>query len=89
MKRQKNSGYMYHTRSHFAITQNENGRITEEKNAMSIPKANKVKTGIEFFSSIGPKLWNTLLEELKNTKSLVSLKSKLKNWKFTNCPYSI
>ena len=79
----------YHTRSHFTITETENGTITEEKNVMSIPKANKVKMGIESFSFIGPKLWNTLSEELKNTKSLVSFKSKLKNWKFINCPCSI
>ena len=34
----------YHTRSHFTITETENGTITKEKNVMSIPKANKVKT---------------------------------------------
>ena len=79
----------YHTRSHFTITETENGSIAEEKNVMSIPKAKKVKTGIESFSFIGPKLWKTPSEELKNTKSLVSFKSKLKNWIFTNCPCSI
>jgi hypothetical protein len=45
--------------------------------------------GIETFSFIGPKIWTSLSEELKNTKSLVSFKSKLKDWKFTNCPCSI
>ena len=79
----------YHKRSHFTITETENGTTTEEKNVTSIPKANKVKTGIESFSFIDPKLWNSLSEELKNTKSLVSFKAKLKNWKFTNCPCSI
>ena len=54
----------YHTRSHFTITETENGTITEEKNVMSIPKANKVKMGIESFSFIGPKLWNQAIPKL-------------------------
>ena len=45
--------------------------------------------GIETFSFIGPKIWNSLSEDLKNTKSLLSFKSKSKDWKFTNCPCSI
>ena len=32
---------------------------------MSILKANKLKTGIESLSFLGPELWNTLSEELK------------------------
>ena len=31
---------LYHTRSHFSITETENESIAEEKNVMSIPKAN-------------------------------------------------
>ena len=79
----------YNTRSHTIVTECENGQTVEDKNIMSVPKVNKVKTGIETFSFIGPKIWNSLSEELKNTKSLVSFKSKLKDWKFTNCPCSI
>ena len=79
----------YNTRSHTIVTECENGQTNEDKNIMSVPKVNKVKTGIETFSFIGPKIWNSLSEELKNTKSLVSFKSKLKDWKFTNCPCSI
>ena len=52
----------YHTRSHFTIAETENGSIAEEKNVMSIPKAKKVKTGIDHFSFIVSKLWNTLSE---------------------------
>ena len=57
----------YHTRSHFTITETENGSIAKEKNVLSLPKPKKVKTRIEFFFFIGPKVWNTILEELKNT----------------------
>ena len=77
----------YNTRSHSIVTECENGQTIEEKNIMSVPKV-KIKTGIETFSSLGPKIWNSLSEELNNTKSLVSFKSKLKDWKF-NCPCSI
>ena len=61
----------------------------EKKNVMFVPHVKKVKSGIETFSFIGPKIWNSLPEEFKNTKSLVSFKSKLEDWQFTNCPSSI
>ena len=79
----------YNTRSHCSITESENEVKTEKKNVMFVPQVKKVKSGIETFSFIGPKIWNTLPEEFKNTKSLVSFKSKLKDWQFTNCPCSI
>ena len=79
----------YNTRSHCSITESENEVKTEKKNVMFVHKVKKVKSGIETFSFIGPKIWNTLPEEFKNTKSLVSFKSKLKDWQFTNCPCSI
>ena len=71
------------TRLNSIVTECENGQAVEEKNIMSVPKVNKVKTGIETFSFIGPKIWNSLSEELKNTKSLVSFKSKSEDSKFT------
>ena len=79
----------YNTRSHFSVTESENEVKTENKNVMFVPQAKKVKSGIETFSSIGPKIWNSLPEEFKNTKSLVSLKSQLQDWQFTTCPCSI
>ena len=45
----------YNTRSHTIVTECENGKTVEDKNIMSVPKVNKVKTGIETFSFTGPK----------------------------------
>ena len=68
----------YNTRSHFSITESENEIKTEKKNVIFVPQVKKVKSGIQTFSIIGPKIWDSLLEEFRN-KSLVSFKSKLKD----------
>ena len=83
------SNFNYHTRSHFSITDSDKIQTVKEKNIVSIPKVNTVKSGIESFSFIGPMIWNSLSEELKTCESLVSFKSKLKDWRFSNCPCSI
>ena len=39
----------YQTRSHYKITENTNGAISEKKTMMKIPQVHKVHTGIESF----------------------------------------
>ena len=53
---------------------------------MKIPH---VHTGIESFSYIGPKLWNSLPEDVKKSNTLESFKSKLKELTITECPCSM
>ena len=56
---------------------------------MKVPSIKKVNTGTETFSFIGPKIWNSLTDDLKSTKSLSSFKSKIKDFDIKNCPCSI
>ena len=57
----------YNTRLHSIMTECENGQIIQEKKAMSVPKADEVKTGIQTFSFIGLKIWISLSKELNDT----------------------
>ena len=51
-----------------------------------VPKVKSVFNGTETF--LGPKLWNSLPEEIKNKDSLQSFKSAIKQWK-PICPCRI
>ena len=42
--------------------------------------------GKERVSNVGAKLWPLLPDELKNALSMQVFKTKLKEWKPTNCP---
>ena len=56
---------------------------------MKIPHVHKVHTSIESFSYIGPKVWNSLTEDVKRSNTLESFKSKLKELTIAKCPCSI
>ena len=71
------------------ITENTKGAISERKIMMKIPQVHKVHTGIESFSYFGPKLWNSLPEDVKKSNTLESFESKLKKLTITECPCSI
>ena len=45
-----------------------------------------VKYGLETLRSIGPKIWNMIPVDLKNTASLPVFKTKIKKWVPHNCP---
>ena len=79
----------YQKKSHYKITGNTNGAISNLKIMMKIPQVHKVYTVIESYSHIGPKLWNTLPEVVKKSHTLESFKSKLKKLTITECPCSI
>ena len=84
------SNVPHHTRSHYNITETEDGNLkVEKKSVMKVPSIKKVNTGTETFSFIGPKIWNSLTDDLKSTKSLSSFKSKIKDFDIKNCPCSI
>ena len=80
------SEYKYQTRSHYKITESTDGAISEKKIMMKIPQVHKVHTGIESFSYLGPKLWNSLPKDVRKSNTLESFISKLKELTITKCP---
>ena len=52
----------------------------------ALPKINKVYSGTESLRYLGPKIWNLLSKELKQSETINVFKSKIKQWKPTNCP---
>ena len=45
-----------------------------------------VHYGMETISTLGPKIWNLLPSDIKNSISLSSFKSKIRNWTTDKCP---
>ena len=45
-----------------------------------------VRYGIETASFVGPRIWNSLPQEIKESTSLQIFKSKIKSWTPKNCP---
>ena len=45
-----------------------------------------VKYGTETLYWLGPKIWQLLPTDYKNCESLQMFKTKIKNWKTTECP---
>ena len=48
-----------------------------------------VRFGIETPSFMGPKLWNLMPSEIKNSSSLTEFKSRIKYWIPEHCPCKI
>ena len=45
-----------------------------------------VRYGIETASFVGPRIWNSIPKEIKESASLQIFKSKIKSWTPKNCP---
>ena len=45
-----------------------------------------VRYGIETASFVGPRIWNSIPKEIKESASLEIFKSKIKSWTPKNCP---
>ena len=52
--------------------------------AVSMVKS--VHKGLESLSYLGPKIWELLLFEIKETETLLQFRAKIKNWNPKNCP---
>ena len=55
----------------------------------TIPLVNSVHYGEESLSYLGPKLWETLPTEMRETETLHEFKKKVKQWIPQNCPCKI
>ena len=51
-----------------------------------VPSVKSTSYGLSSISYLGPRLWNSLPNDMKNATSISTLKSKLKNCKELNCP---
>ena len=50
------------------------------------PIVKSVQKGLESLSHLGPKIWELLPLEIKETKTLLQFKAKIKKWDPQNCP---
>ena len=75
---------MYHTRSRYGIEVDEGGNVNNlNKNVRT--KSNTRSFGLELFRWLGPKLWESIPDYLKNSKTLPALKSRLEKFNIDNC----
>ena len=54
-----------------------------------LPYVNTVHDGIDSLRFFGPKVWNMVPEQNKNSTSLDNFKKDIKKWIPTNCPCRI
>ena len=56
---------------------------------LKIRRANSVQHGTESVSYLGPKIWDLVPNEIKESKSLNAFKFKIKRWIPEGCPCRI
>ena len=56
-----------------------------KKNSLRTGNIKTVKYGIETLSYRGPKTWTLVPDDIKNSKTLIEFKSKIKDWKPVGC----
>ena len=54
-----------------------------------IPQVKRVNHGLESVRFLGPKIWKSLPNDLKNKESADSFKTVIKRWKPESCPCSL
>ena len=54
-----------------------------------VPHVKSVNFGFESIRYIGPKIWESLPQDLKNKETLDSFKTAIKKWKPDSCPYRL
>lgn len=60
--------------SHYNIAEHESGQTVNKKKVKYVQKLEKVRTGNITLSRIGPKMWNSLSESMKESYTLYSFK---------------
>ena len=51
--------------------------------------AKTVSCGLRALRYLGPKIWNIVSFEIKNSETLAQFKMKFKSWKPAHCPYNL
>ena len=52
----------------------------------AVPILKPVHKGLESLSYVGPKIWELLPLEIKETENFLQFKTKIKKWNPQNCP---
>ena len=52
----------------------------------AVPMVKSVHKGLESLSYLGPKIWELLPPEIKETDTFSQFKAKIKKWNPKNCP---
>ena len=56
---------------------------------LELPTINEVTFGAKIIRYLGPKIWNSLLFNIKSSESLITFKRIIKNWDTVSCKCSI
>ena len=56
------------------------------KNIFETTNVRTVFCGTETVSFLGPKIWNIIPNDIKQSATLQEFKRKIRNWKSINCP---
>ena len=63
-----------------------NGPVREKYRLnLNVPKTNQVRFGSKSLRNLAPKIWNSLLPNIKSVDNLNSFKALIKNWDGTFC----
>ena len=63
----------------------ENTYDLRNKNPFKLANVRSINNGIETFYYRGPKTWNLLPNNIKNSKNLLEFKRKIKTWRPEGC----
>ena len=55
----------------------------------AIPQVKSINRGLEKIRFLGPKIWESLPNDLKNKELVDSFKTAIKRWKPESCPYCL
>ena len=69
----------------FQVKEQENYNLRNQSNFV-IPQVKSVNHGLESVRFLGPKIWESLPNDLKNKESADSFKTAIKRWKPESCP---
>jgi len=64
----------------------ENNHNLRSGVSLKYPSVKTVRFGTETISSLAPKIWNIVPDELKSLPSLVQFQDKIKKWIPVKCP---
>ena len=56
---------------------------------LSLPRGKSVNYGLKALQYFGPKIWNILASNIKNSRTLREFSKKVKSWIPRNCPCRI
>ena len=71
---------------YFSFSQIGHDEIMKELNNLKNPHFKSVNFGFESIRYIGPKIWESLPQDLKNKETIDSFKTAIKKWKPDSCP---